>query len=156
MQIGDIGLDKGIGWISKTIEDFEHSQYSHATAYVGDGILIEADGFDPTGDAPITKYKNQLDIYTCESLTEVQREGIKDFLQGQIGTRYDFLLLIIEAIRYSMHIVLPYKEPFKSHICSTLVADAYKAVGVDLCQGIRYPSPADLSQSKLLKKIESL
>ncbi len=156
MKIGDVGLDKGSDWISKTIEDFEHSQYSHATAYVGDGILIEADGFDPTGDAPITKYKNQLDIYTCESLTEVQRQGIKNFLQGQIGTRYDFLLLLIEAIRYALNVVLPYKEPFRSHICSTLVADSYKAVGVELCPGIKYASPGDLSESKLLKKVESV
>ena len=156
MQVGDIGLDKGIGWISKTIEEFEHSQYSHATAYIGDGLLIEADGFDPTGDVPITKYKNQLDIYTCDSLTEVQRHGIYDFLEEQRGTRYDFLLLVIEAIRYGLHVILPYKEPFRSHICSTLVADAYKEVNVDLCPGIKYPSPADLSNSKLLKKIESL
>ncbi|AGK96813.1 Orthopoxvirus protein of unknown function (DUF830) [Clostridium pasteurianum] len=152
---GDIGLDKGIEWISKAIEGFEHSMYSHATTYI-DGKLIEAEGFKKTGYVPIDKYKNQLDIFTCDRLTDGQRQKIKEYLNKQVGTHYDYLLILIEAIRYSLHIILPYKEPFKSHICSTLVADAYKSVGIDLCPNIKYPSPADLNQSKLLRKIDSI
>jgi uncharacterized protein YycO len=153
MQIGDIGLEKGTGWISKTIEDFEHSKYSHATTFIGNNELIEAEGFQRTGAVPIEKYKGQLDIYTCDSLTDEQRQSIKQYLIKQVGSRYDYLLLLVEAIRYVFHVVLPYKEHFHSHICSTLVADAYKSVGIDLCPGIKYPSPADLSNSKLLRKI---
>lgn len=156
MKIGDIGLDKGREWISKTIEEFENSKYSHATAYVGNDTLIEAYGFKPTGYVPLSKYKGQLDIFTCDNLTDVQRIGIKDYLDKQVGKHYDYLLILIEAIRYGLHIILPFKEPFHSHICSTLVADAYESVGVDLCPGIKYPSPADLSNSKLLKMTESL
>lgn len=156
MKTGDIGLDKGKDWISKTIEEFENSKYSHATAYVENGTLIEAYGFKPTGYVPISKYKNQLDIYTCERLTDEQRIRIKEYLQTQVGSHYDYLLIFVEAIRYGLHVILPFKEPFHSHICSTLVADAYESVGIGLCPNIKYPSPADLSQSKLLKKIESL
>jgi uncharacterized protein YycO len=153
MQIGDICLDKGTGWISKTIEDFEHSKYSHATTFIGYDNLIEAEGFERTGTVPIEKYQNQLDIYTCDSLTDAQRQEIKEYLIKEVGSRYDYLLLLVEAIRYVFHVVLPYKEPFKSHICSTLVVDAYKSVGIELCPNIKYPSPADLSNSKLLRKI---
>jgi hypothetical protein len=153
MQIGDICLEKGTGLISKVIEECENSKYSHATTYIGYDNLIEAEGFERTGAVPIEKYKGQLDIYTCDSLTDAQREGIKQYLSKQVGSHYDYLLLLVEAIRYIFHVVLPYKEPFKSHICSTLVADSYKSVGIDLCPGIKYPSPADLSNSKLLRKI---
>jgi uncharacterized protein YycO len=153
MQIGDIGLDKGTGWISKAIEDFEHSKYSHATTYIGYDNLIEAEGFERTGAVPIEKYKGQLDIFTCDSLTDAQRQEIKKYLIKEVGSRYDYLLILFEAIRYGLHIALPYKEPFKSHICSTLVVDAYKSVGIDLCPCTKYPSPADLSNSKLLRKI---
>lgn len=156
MQIGDICLDKGSGLLSKAIEEFEHSKYSHATAYVDNNLLIEAEGFETTGAVAIEKYHGQLDIFSHDDLTEQQREGIKKYLESQVGSHYDYLLILIEAIRYGLHIVLPYREPFKSHICSTLVADAYKLVGIDLCPGIKYPSPGDLSQSKLLKLIESV
>ncbi|MDR3598521.1 hypothetical protein [Clostridium sp.] len=155
MKNGDICLKKGTGIISEAIEEFENSQYSHATTFI-DGQLIEAEGFEKTEYIPIDKYKGQLDVFNCNSLTDEQRQGIKDFLSKQVGTRYDYLLLIIEAIRYALHVTLPYKEPFHRHICSTLVVDAYKSVGMDLCPGIKYPSPKDISESKLLRKVSTL
>lgn len=155
MRDGDICLDKGKDWISRAIEDFEHSGYSHATVYI-DGQLMEAYGFKLTGYTSIDKYKGELDIFTCDILTDENRKNIKQFLDKQIGTHYDYLLLFVEAIRYLLHITLYYKEPFHSHICSTLAADAYKSVGVDICPGIKYPSPGDIANSKLLRKIGSI
>ena len=97
-------------------------------------------------------YKWKADIFTCDTLTEKERMDIAKYVRSQIGTTYDFLLLFLEAIRYTFHVMLPYKE-YNNYICSTLWADAYKSTGVDLCPGIKYPSPEDLSQSKLLRKV---
>lgn len=152
MKNGDIGLEMGEDFLSKAIEEFERGKYSHATAFV-DGKLIEAEGFKKTGYAPLDKYKGKMDFFTCDNLDDIKREKIKEFLNSEVGSHYDYLLLLIEAVRYALHIVLPYKEPYRSHICSTLVSDAYKSVGVNLCKDVKYPSPDDLSKSKLLRKI---
>jgi hypothetical protein len=89
-------------------------------------------------------------------LTDNARNTILLYLDKQVGSHYDWILLGLEGIRYIFHFMPFYKEPFYSHICSTLVSDAYKKAGINLCPGIIYPSPKDLSQSKLLRKIKSI
>ncbi|HEY5523971.1 MAG TPA: hypothetical protein VIK26_01400, partial [Clostridium sp.] len=88
-------------------------------------------------------------------LTDEQRAGIVKYVENEVGSHYDWVLLFLEFIRYAFHIMLPYKKEFHSHICSTLWADAYRSGGVDLCPNIKYPSPKDLSESKLLAKVSS-
>lgn len=153
---GDILLDRGTKWIDKEIKKFEHNQYSHAAGIVNENEIIEADGIRQVGYNALDYYDNKADIFTCEVLTENQREEIVRYVKSKVGSHFDYALVLIEAVRYLFHIILPYKEKMNFRICSTLWADAYKHVGIDLCPGIKYPSPADLSQSKLLKKICSI
>lgn len=121
---------------------------------VSDNKLIEANAFRKTGYAGLDAYKGQAVVYTCDLLTDEQREKIVEYVSAFVGTHYDYLLLFWEWARYKLKWVWPYKEN-KTRICSTLWADAYRSVGVDLCPGIRYPTPADLAQSKLLRKVDS-
>jgi len=155
MNIGDLVLVRGIGIVSDIIEDIEHSSYSHSAGIVSDGTIIEAQGFQITNYVPLSKYKGMADIFTCDILTDKQREEIVEYVRKEVGSHYDWLLLLLEGIRYLFHIIIPYKE-HKNRICSTLWNDAYKSVGVDLCPNIKYPSPADLSKSKLLRKVDSI
>lgn len=156
LEIGDIVLVKGEDCLSEVIEDIQGSIYSHAAVIVKENEIIEARGFEATGYDGLDKYKGQADIFTCDSLNDKQREGIVKYIENEVGGHYDFVLLFLEFIRYVFHIILPYKKPFHSHICSTLCSDAYRSVGVDLCPGIKYPSPKDLSESKLLRKAKSI
>jgi uncharacterized protein YycO len=153
---GDIVLTKGDGFISDTIEDITGSPYSHVAGVVKTNVIIEAMGFEHTGYEALDKYNGCADIFTCPSLTDKQRHEIVKYVESQVGSHYDYLLLFWELIRYVFHVSLPFKEKFNSHICSTLWCDAFRSVDVDLCPGIKYPSPKDISESKLLKKIGSI
>ena len=154
LRPADLILVHGSTLIDRAIEDIEHSLYSHA-AGVGfePGELIEARGFRATGYQNLGAYQDDGEAYVCNRLTDTQRTAIVDSVKQEIGKQYDYLLLIWELYRYVLHMTIPFKEPFHSRICSTLWADAYKSVGVDLCPGIRYPSPGDIAQSALLKKV---
>jgi hypothetical protein len=44
-------------------------------------------------------------------------------------------------------------ELYKPRVCTELVVDAYRAVGVDLCPGIEHPSPDDVRYSQKLEYI---
>ncbi|UOF88862.1 hypothetical protein LSG31_13020 [Fodinisporobacter ferrooxydans] len=154
LRPGDLVFVRGTTWFEKAIEDITSSQYSHVAGIVKENELIEAQGFRKTGYQGLDCYYGQSDIFTCAGLSDEQRQAIIECVLSEVGTRYDYILILWEAVRYLLHKVFPYKET-KRRICSTLWADAYKAAGIDLCPGIRYPSPEDLAQSKLLKKIGS-
>lgn len=156
----DLILVKGSrqSFVSREIEDITNSPYSHVAGVVTlDGkTIVEAEGFQKTGQVPLSKYNiNDYDVYRFEGLTETQRDLILGYVNGRLGGHYDYFLLVVEFFRYVFHKVLPYKEPFGYTICSSLWYDAFKSAGIDLCPDIdsKYASPKDVSESKLLKKI---
>jgi cell wall-associated NlpC family hydrolase len=69
LRIGDLFLVDGSGLISKAIEDVEYGRrkvarrYSHVAGYIGNGQLIEAEGFRKTGYAPASKYAGCADVF---------------------------------------------------------------------------------------------
>lgn len=150
---GDLLFVHGTSWCDVAIEDITHSQFSHVAGFIGDHELVEAQGFHSVRFRSPNAYKGESAIYTCDSLTDDQRTQIASYVIGEIGDHYDYLLIGWEALRYLFHWTIPFAEPFHSRICSTLYSDAYREVGVDLCPGIRYPSPGDLAESKLLRKV---
>jgi hypothetical protein len=140
-------------FISEAIEEITKSNYSHVAGVISDdGTLVEAEGFEKTGQVPLSKYTD-YDVYRYEGLTEEKKDLILKYISSQVGGHYNYFLLVIEFIRYVFHITLPYKEPYKSHICSMLWNDAFKSVGITLCTWTKIASPSDISQSKLLTKI---
>lgn len=153
----DIILVRGRGWISEEIEEITQSPYSHAAGVVKENELVEASGFRLPGItyAALDYYKGRADVFTCDNLTDEQREQIANLAMQEVGDPYDYPLLFWQLFRYKFGILLPYREG-KSRECSVLWARAYRKAGIDLCPGIEYPSPADLSQSKLLRKVGSI
>lgn len=155
LEIGDIIAVKGKALISEAIETVEGSPYSHIAGYVGADKLIEANGFRRTGYCPERVYRGRADVFRCDILTLYGRKRIRELAKREVGTKYSYLLLFVELIRYSFGIWLPY-NPGPNRICSTLWAGIYREAGIDLCPGIKYPSPADIANSKLLHNIGSL
>jgi uncharacterized protein YycO len=155
LKPGDLVLVKGTDFIAKAIEDVTHSPYSHVAGIVAPGQLVEAQGFRKVGYQDLGAYVGQADVYTCDKLTDQQRTIITSYVKDKIGNRYDYILIGIELIRYTLHIVLPYSE-HNTRICSTLWADAYTAAGTTLCPGIRYPSPGDIAYSRALRLVGPL
>lgn len=158
LEMGDLILVKGNGFIPNTIEKITKSPYSHVAGVVGnekDKELIEAQGFQKTGFQSLSTYHGYADVFRCHGLTELQKKLIVAYVNKQRGTRYDYLLIIWELLRYVLNVVFPYIET-KSYICSTLWNDAFQEAGVDLCPEVKYPSPGDLAKSLFLTKIGSL
>lgn len=156
MKLGDLILEKGTDLISDAIEDISQSIYSHTAGLVKENILIEARGLSKIGYQALDYYAGRADVYTCDDLTDEQRKAIVDYVTEKVGGHYDYVLLAWEFIRYEFQLVLPYHEGKMERICSTLWADAYREAGIDLCPGVKFPSPGDLGNSKLLRKVESL
>jgi len=147
---GDLVLCRGKGLFDRAVEDVTDSPYSHVAGIVSDRYVIEAQAFRKTGFQRLDYYSGQ-DVYTCDALTDEQRIQIMDYAEAQIGTHYDYLLVLWEAARYILHVVCPYVER-RRYICSTLWADAYQVAGIELCPGVKYPTPADVAKSPLLRR----
>lgn len=153
---GDLILVKSTDLISNLIEDISNSIYSHIAGLIEDHLIIEAVGFKRIGYQTLDYYKGRADIFTCYNITDKQRENIVNNVIIKVGGYYDYFLLVWEFIRYSFNLILPYREHPMVRICSTLWAEAYRQAGIELCPGIKYPSPGDLAQSKLLWKMGSI
>jgi len=161
LWVGDIIAVDGSGLISGAIEAVEYGaktvprKYSHIAGYVGKGQLIEAEGLRVTDYADVSKYKGQTDVYRCLTMTRGQRQTMLKLARWSVGGHYDWKLLALEFMRYAFGVVIPYREPPNLRICSVLWSGIYRDAGIDLCPGIKYPTPKDLSESKLLVKIGS-
>jgi len=152
MRAGDLILVRGNDLLDRAIERVEHSPYSHVAGYVGDGLIIQAEGFRRTDYGALSFYGGQ-GVFTCPGLTDEQRRRIVAYVEAQVGTHYDYLCLAWELARYALHLALPRWVERERFLCSTLWADAYLSAGVDLCPGVWFPSPADLAQSPLLEQV---
>lgn len=151
---GDILLIRGNTWIDKAIKLITGSSYTHVAGVVRPDKAVEILPFKKTGYQNLRTYTGRADVFTCDNLTDEQRQKIVDHIVGKVGTKYDYKLVIWEASRYLLNWVWPYQASDNS-LCSTLWADAYRKAGVDLCPNVPYPSPGDLELSTILRKIDS-
>ena len=155
IEIGDIIAcrDKK-SLISETICLITSSKYSHLAIVVSNDMAIEADGISGLVIyRNIENYKNNSDIYTCNLLTDAQRKDIVNYLEKEVGQKYDRLLLFVLFIKFMFKLKFKYKNN-RSVICSELVNNSYKKVGIKLSKK-KYPIPDDVVGSKLLIFSES-
>lgn len=155
LRVGDLIFVRGVGFVSKAIEGVTKSPYSHVAGLVKPNELLESNGFRRIGYEALDRYKGCADIFTCDLATEKQREQMVRNGVKEINDPYDWLLIPWQLIRYLLGWKLPYSEG-KSRECSTFWSRLYRQVGIDLCPGVRYPSPGDLAESKMLRKVGSL
>jgi uncharacterized protein YycO len=154
MKTADLLLVHGTSFVDRVIEVVSRSKYSHVAGIVKENELIESLGFRKTGYQGIDTYRGHSDLFTCDILTDDQRKQIVQFAVKQVGTRYDYFLIAWEAEHFLLGVDVPFHEHGRFD-CSTLWADAYRSVDVDLCPGIPFPTPGDLAKSKLMRKVGS-
>lgn len=119
------------------IETFTGSLYYHAGIYVGNGTVIEA---QPEGVnyAPVNSWANGRILWSCEELSDAQREAIVTSAKAALGTPYswlDILALGLSAWGITPSWVWARLSRQDRLICSQLVARCYQNAGVDLCPG---------------------
>ena len=146
---GDVLLVEGDRRVSVAIKYLTQSTWSHAAIYVGDifnqggddpDVLIEADLKNGVISVPLSNY---YDLHTriCRpgNLTNEDRKILIDFVVERIGYKYD-MKNIVDLVRYLLPtppvpvrwrrrmIALGSGDPTRA-ICSTLIAEAFHAIG---------------------------
>lgn len=147
LKPADIVLVDGNSHISTAIKYLTQSTWSHACLYVGaqqtdvdEPSLIEADLNNGVTQVPLRKYE-QTNIRICRpvGLSDADKAAIIKFAKARVGHVYD-LKNIFDLARYLIQnpaVPVKYRrdmitfgsgEPTQA-ICSTLIAEAYQAVG---------------------------
>lgn len=155
MKPGDLVFIRGTEGVAGPIKKITRSPYTHIAGLVVDDWLLESQALRRTGHQPLDTYKGVSDIYTCSSLSQSQRGQIVASAMEWFGTGYDYFLFGSLALRHMFWGGAPLYAGKKRQICTTLWTEAYRAVGIDLCPGIRYPTPGELSQSEQLEYVGS-
>lgn len=152
MKQPKILLFRGRGVISQLIRWQTNGQYSHAAIQLPSGSIIEA-WHKP---ARVRVRKNLTDwsnveAYEVEGMTPEQWEVALEWLDDQVGKKYDFGGVLRFLTRYR-------KDQDEKWFCSELVFQALVEAGVELLSRIQCSqvSPTVLSFSPLLKPSEPI
>ncbi|TWG91370.1 permuted papain-like amidase YaeF/Yiix C92 family enzyme [Mesorhizobium sp. J18] len=165
LQPGDILLIEGNQRISAAIKYLTQSTWSHAALYVGEELpepagggerprLVEVNLGEGCVAVPLSKYRTyNTRICRASGLTPDDRQAIVRFMTERLGLRYD-MRNIFDLLRYFLPtppvpvrwrrrmIALGSGDPTRA-ICSTLIAQAYQAVGYPILPEI----PAEPGQA---------
>lgn len=123
MNPGDLIFVSGTDWISRAIRWVTKSKYSHVAVYVGDGKVIEAQGFRTVGFQDLFFYSGHYDIMTLPRTVDYDelRSGIH-WLLIQRGRRYSYWSDFVILLRCLFGIKLSWHEG-ANIICSRLARD---------------------------------
>lgn len=143
LRVGDIIFVKGSTELDKMIELTERGKYNHVALYIGNGRVIESQGGREIGLANLSDYA-VYDVGRVQMGVD-QINELREYALAQQGKKYDWLLIIILALRLIFRINIPYKERSR-RICSTFVRDCYSHIGINLTC-IENCTPQELSRS---------
>lgn len=145
----DILLCKNNGVISNIIKQATNSVYSHATFVLDQYHLVEIGFRKPVQIKHINYSLGSFDCYrTTIDLTQRQKNQILEFYQRILNSKYDY----IEALSAVIKRLIPYDNAQK-YICSGVINEAFKKVGMLLVDKEGAVTPADLSESPFLYKV---
>ena len=90
---GDICVTTDGTWIGKGIKFFEsmwtqNAYYTHAFAYVGNGLIVEAEG--NVRKMPVTEYDNSVVVVYRVSLTDAERQAFTVGMLSLVGDPYGY------------------------------------------------------------------
>ena len=146
----DVLLIEGHQYISKVIEYLTMSTWSHSAIYVGEipgrsepsgepHVLVEVNLGEGCVSAPLSRYTT-FNTRVCRPirLSFADQQRVVRFMVERIGTRYDHRNLF-DMIRYFLPLPVPRRWRRQAiafgsgdatrAICSTLIAEAFQAVG---------------------------
>ncbi|MEK6881322.1 MAG: YiiX/YebB-like N1pC/P60 family cysteine hydrolase [Nanoarchaeota archaeon] len=143
MKFINVLLFKGKGIISSLIRWQTGSIYSHAAVLLDDNTLVESWQGDGVRKKKITNWDN-VDTFKVR-VSQRQYNKIVEFLESQIGKKYDYWAII----RFISRSRFPENDKW---FCSELVYEAFKQVGINLLERIESyeVSPGLLARSPFL------
>jgi hypothetical protein len=122
MNTGDLIFVSGIDWISRAIRFVTKSKYSHVAIYIGNGKVMEAQGFRKVGFRELSYYSGRYDIVPLpRSVTHEQLCAGMHWLMLQRGRPYSYWSDFVILLR-CIGIRLPWHEGI-AIICSRLGRD---------------------------------
>lgn len=155
INAGDVLLFKSSGtFVEDIVCDVTKSEYCHVAIAVGDGTLIEANGFIKTREIPVTQEPG-FDVFRVPGLTASQAYRIVEYAKKQIGTHYDYEKIIGLLIRFELFPHFKGLTEEGHFICSGLVDDALIAGGVPRKnqEFIGNLAPCELTEYYHLKRV---
>ena len=159
LQPGDVLLVEGNEHISGAIKYLTQSTWSHAALYVGEALpapdddteracLVEVNLGEGCVAVPLSKYRRyNTRICRAVGLEPADRAAVVAFMIDRIGLRYD-MRHILDLARYFFPtppvpvrwrrrmLAVGSGDPTRA-ICSSLIAQAYQAVGYPILPNIR-------------------
>ena len=138
--------------ISRVIRWITKSRVSHVAVMYDDALVIES-WWNGVRIVKLSDLKKRCNFYglICGNLTKQELDGTIEYLQNSYESKYDF----IQIITIGLHKLFGFKikDNNKKYICSELVWEAYKSVGIDIAPQVDEKDdvvPGDLLNSKRL------
>lgn len=157
LQIGDIVLVKGTGFLSRCVRFFTNSQYSHVAMLVTEKHIIEANWYKKANIVEFKYNPKTMEIYRLKGgLDENQKKILLLHAYDMLNSYYDYFQIFGYVI--GSLIGKQYINPFNSSalvICSELIDRAYLSIGIDLVPEKAEGDvvPKDISKSFCLERI---
>jgi hypothetical protein len=155
LQKGDIILLRSDSGISEIIRKLTKSQYSHGILYVGNGSIIDSDGYGVQANNVHRKLISKVDDVLVLRLKEITNKvtliRIEDFARSKIGTEY----ATDEARIAMLNKELKAKKPNRQ-FCTRFIAQAYSYAGIKLVENADYCIPEELLNSDYLQIIDGI
>lgn len=155
LQVGDIILYKGNGFLSKAVKFFTKSEYSHVSMAISDTHLIEANWYKKSNIIDFKYSEKEMEIYRVKDLTIEQQIIILQRVYKYINKYYDYAQIIGHLIEsFGFHISHHLNSDTKL-ICSELIDRAYSDININLVELRKTGdvTPNDIAKYKILKRI---
>ena len=164
MKACDILLYKGTSWLSHLIEWRTQSPYSHVSVVVDPAshLAIESHAGSQSGVRPLDLRNirvEAVDIFRVKPEFEFDSKAVISFLVEHLGRPYDYAGVLWLGVLKLLNLKAESNrfQKDRDYFCSELCYEAFMAGGLDIVPQVGeadITSPADISKSPVLEKIE--
>lgn len=157
LQPGDIILFKGKGFISKMVQFFTKSNYTHAAMMISDKQMIEANWYKKVNIVDFIYDVDIMEVYRYKEKLDInQTIQIVQNSYTMLDKYYDYSQVISYVFEFFLG--KHFNNPFNLGnfiICSELIDKSYKFANIDLVPSRMdgNVTPGDLSKSLEIIKI---
>ncbi len=157
LEVGDVILYKGgEGILSRAVQFFTKSKYSHVAMMISDTLLIEANWYKKSNTITFQYDKGKMEIYRVNGgLSVEQKLTLLEHCYGFLNKKYDYPQILGYILRFFNKNKINTFNSSNKLICSELIDRAYLKVGVDLSNEhyVGDVTPEDIVKSEKLKRI---
>lgn len=152
----DILAFEAEGIISKLVGLVTKSKITHIGILKDEHFFIES-VITGVKFTEITYVNRNYHILRNPELNDIQRQDIIKFVINKINYKYDFKLFIGIGLKKIFGINTKWNDTNK-YICSELIYEAYKSVGIDLipCAKPEDMTPGNIYNSSMLVEVHDL